>query len=35
MLKKIYKTLIISLVVIFSFSTLYSQEAEEPVEIII
>ena len=35
MLKKIYKTLIISLVVIFSFFTLYSQEAEEPVEIII
>ncbi|MDP8242201.1 MAG: DUF255 domain-containing protein [Candidatus Celaenobacter antarcticus] len=34
MVKKIYKALVISLLVIFSFSTLYAQEAEVPVEAI-
>ena len=35
MLKKIIKTLMISIVVISSFSILYAQEPEEPVEIIV
>jgi len=34
MIKKIYKTFIISLLTIFCFSALYAQEAEEPAEVI-